>query len=49
MNFLDYLLLAAVATGVFFALRYLYRRNKQYGCFGCCGDCAHCGQYAKKK
>lgn len=40
MGALDWLLLAAVAVGVVFALR-AHRRGRSGGC---CGDCAHCRQ-----
>ena len=40
MNFLDLLLLGAVALALFFALRKILRDKKQGKC---CGHCAGCG------
>jgi len=42
MNILDWLLLLAVAAGVFAALRSSLRRKKRGGCCGCSGGCAGC-------
>ena len=41
MEFIDYLVLSAVAIGVFFAIRSIVR-NRKKGCNGCCSSCSNC-------
>lgn len=48
MTLLDYLLLAAVAAGIFFAIRSLVRHKR--GCHGGCDQCcAHCAEKKTRK
>jgi len=48
MNIYDYLLLALIAAGAFFALRAVVRQKKRGGgCSGCCGSCASCSACKK--
>ncbi len=42
MRFLDYLLLALLALGVFFAIRRMRKRKKEGSFCGCGGNCAGC-------
>ena len=47
MSFADIIILAAVAAGLFFAVRNMVRRKKKGGCIGCSGcsgNCAECGK-----
>ena len=50
MNIWDILLLAAIGTALFFAVRALIRR-KSCGCTGCesCNRCAHCQKNEHKQ
>lgn len=50
MNIWDILLLAAVGTALFLAVRALIRR-KSCGCTGCksCNRCAHCRKNERKQ
>ena len=50
MNIWDILLLAAVGTALFLAVRALIRR-KNCGCTGCesCNRCAHCRKNERKQ
>lgn len=41
MNLVDFLLLAALAAGVYMALRAI-RRGRTGGCSSCCGECGGC-------
>ena len=43
----DYLLLAAIALGCFFALRYILRQRKSGR--GCCGSCAGCARQCEHR
>ena len=46
----DFIILAAVAIGLFFAVRSIVRQKKRGGCAGCpgcTGDCSSCGKQAK--
>ncbi len=40
MGFMDFLILAAVALAVFYALKHI----KKGGCGNCCGNCRNCGR-----
>ncbi|MDD5944671.1 MAG: FeoB-associated Cys-rich membrane protein [Clostridia bacterium] len=43
MSTLDWLLIAAVIIGLFFAVRYMIRHRGSCSCGGgCCHDCASC-------
>ena len=50
MSFGDFFILAAVAAGIFFAVRSMIRQRKSGGCVGCSGctgcsgNCAKCGK-----
>lgn len=49
MNLWDYVILAAVALAVFFALRTM-RRNRKSGCSGGCAECDRaCGAPVRRK
>lgn len=43
MSIIDYLLLAVIGAGLYFALRHM-KKNKGGCCGGggCCGDCRNC-------
>lgn len=43
MRFLDYLILALVALGIFLSVKKLRRDG-----MGCSGDCAHCRKDCKR-
>ena len=47
MRFLDYLLLALLALGVFFAIRRMYKRKREGSFCGCGGSCAECSGCAR--
>lgn len=49
MRIWDYLVLLAVATAVFFAVRAIVKRRKKGGCAGCSGNCSACILYSPKK
>jgi len=49
MSIWDYLILAAVAAAVFFAVRWIVRRRKKGGCVGCSGNCSACNLYSLEK
>lgn len=49
MSIWDYLVLAAVAFAVLFAVRGIVRRRKKGGCAGCSGNCSACGLNASDK
>jgi hypothetical protein len=45
----DYLVLLAIATAVFFAVRAIVKRRKKGGCVGCSGNCSACSLYSPEK
>ena len=50
MSVPDIIILAAVAAGLFFAVRSIVRQKKRGGCAGCpgcSGDCSSCGRQEK--